>query len=345
VKVVLSQFDSPSTSIPYERRIYKLNNALAASGEVTDPADSAKTIKVIGLAETLAQSFEGVEVTVQQDGAAPAGEGGAEGAAVNAPAQQEKAKPTIIADPRTNSLIITAPAEVQEQMAVLIAELDTPQPQINVQVRIQEMTRTAGETLGIDWSAGLGNFAFKTLEDSVSFIFDAQKAISGLNIGATLDALERQGLSRRVDDANVTVLNNGRVRLQSGGIIYVLIPGVDANIERTIPYGIVLEISPRLNNEGKIVIGVSARLDLLPPEGIQDRSLLNLSTRNVQTTVTVEPGQTVLLGALFTNQATSSTRGVPILSTIPIIGTAFNKTETNKSDGELLLVLTADTVD
>jgi type IV pilus assembly protein PilQ len=106
-----------------------------------------------------------------------------------------------------------------------------------------------------------------------------------------------------------------------------------------------LQISPRLNNNGQIVVNVAARLDLLPPEGLTDKSLINLSSRNIQSTVTVEPGQTVLLGALFTNQVTSSTRGVPILSTIPIIGSAFNKSETSKSDGELLLVLTADVVD
>jgi type IV pilus assembly protein PilQ len=347
VKTVLNQLDSPITKIPYERRVYKLDNAQAASGDIPDPSDPAKTIKVIGLAETLAQTFEGVEVTVQQDAVAPAAaaNGAAAPAAVNAPAQSETAKPTIVADARTNSLIVTAPAEVQAQIATVIAELDVPQPQINVQVRIQEMTRTAGETLGIDWSAGLGNFSFKTLEDSVNFIFDAQQAISGLNIGATLDALERQGLSRRVDDANVTVLNNGKVTLQSGGTIYVLIPGVDSNIERTIPYGVLIQVSPRLNNNGQIVISVAARLDLLPTEGLTDKSLINLSSRNIQSTVTVEPGQTVLLGALFTNQATSSTKGVPILSTIPIIGSAFNRSETNKSDGELLLVLTADVVE
>lgn len=344
VRTVLSQLDSPITKIPYERRVYKLDNAQAASGDVPDPSDPSKTVKVIGLAEILAQTFEGVEVTVQQDAAAPAANGAA-APAVNAPAQSETAKPTIVADARTNSLIVTAPAEVQAQIAGVIEELDVPQPQINVQVRIQEMTRTAREDIGIDWSAGLGNFAFKTLQDSISFIFDAQQAVSGLNIGATLDALERQGLSRRVDDANVTVLNNGKVTLQSGGTIYVLIPGVDTNIERTIPYGVLLQLSPRLNNNGQIVVSVAARLDLLPPEGLTDKSLINLSSRNIQSTVTVEPGQTVLLGALFTNAATTSTKGIPILSTIPIIGSAFNKSETSKSDGELLLVLTADIID
>jgi type II secretory pathway component GspD/PulD (secretin) len=345
VKAVLSQFDSPSTSIQYERVVYKLNNALAASGTIPDPADPEKDIQIVGLAEILAQTFEGVEVTVQQNGAAAGVEGDAAGAIANAPAQTESAKPTIIADGRTNSLIVTAPAEVQAQIAAVIEQLDVPQPQINLQVRIQEMTRTAGETLGIDWSAGLGNFAFKTLEDSVSFIFDAQQAISGLNIGATLDALERQGLSRRVDDANMTVINNGQVNLQSGGKIIVLIPGVDQNIERVINYGVQIKISPRLNNEGQIVISVLAQLDLLPPGGVSDPSLIDLSSRNVQTTVTVEPGQTVLLGALFTNTATTSTKGVPILSTIPIIGSAFNRTDTSKSDSELLLVLTADVVE
>jgi type IV pilus assembly protein PilQ len=340
VQVVLSQFDSASAVIPMERKVYKLNNAQAASGEVPDPANLDKTIKVIGLAEILAETLEGV--TVQVDNAADAAAAGADAAA--APANSgTQVDVKIVADPRTNSLLVTAPAEIQVQIADLIEQLDIPQPLINVQVRIQEVTREKAQDLGVDLSVGLGNFAFKALEESFRFVFDAQRAVTGLNIGAVLDTLERQGLSRRVDDANVTVINNGVGRLQSGGTLYILIPGVEDNIERVIPYGVQLDLSPRLNNDGKIILNVIASLDILPSNAT-NAAFLNLSTRQVRTTVTIDPGQTILLSGLFQNSFTTETEGVPILSSIPIIGQAFSTTNTTERNSELLLVVTADVI-
>ncbi len=339
VQVVLSQFDSASATIPMERKVYKLNNAQAASGEVPDPANLDQKIKVVGLAEILAETLKGstvqvlnaVDPAVPADAAAPAGGS----ASVDV---------TIVPDPRTNSLLVTAPAEIQIQIADLIEQLDVPQPLINVQVRIQEVTRDKAQDLGVDLSAGLGNFAFKALEESFQFVFDAQRAITGLNIGAVLDTLERQGLSRRVDDGNITIINNGIGRLQSGGTLYILIPGVDENIERVIPYGVQLDISPRLNNNGRIILNVIASLDLLPTDA-GNAAFLNLSTRQVRTTVTVEPGQTILLSGLFQNSFTTETKGVPILSSIPIIGQAFSTTTTEERNSELLLIVTADVIE
>jgi type II secretory pathway component GspD/PulD (secretin) len=336
VQVVLSQFDSASAVIPMERKVYKLNNAQAATGEVPDPANLDEKIEVIGLADILAQTLEGV--TVQVDNAAAPAEGENAAAPANSGTQVDV---KIVADPRTNSLIVTAPAEIQVQIAELIDQLDIPQPLINVQVRIQEVTRENAQDLGIDLSTSLGNFAFKALEESFQFVFDAQRAVTGLNIGAVLDTLERQGLSRRVDDGNVTVINNGVGRLQAGGTLYILIAGVDENIERVIPYGVQLDLSPRLNNDGKIILSVIASLDILPSNATNP-SFLNLSTRQVRTTVTLDPGQTILLSGLFQNSFTTETQGVPILSSIPIIGQAFSTTNTTERNSELLLVVTAD---
>lgn len=337
VQVVLSQFDNVSAMIPMERKVYKLDNAQAASGEIPDPANLDKTIKVIGLAEILAETLQGTTVQVVN-----AGDEGANAAApANGPTQVDV---KIVADPRTNSLIVTAPSEVQVQIAGLIQELDVPQSLINVQVRIQEVTRNTAQNLGVDLSAGLGNFAFKALEDSFQFVFDAQRAITGLNIGAVLDTLERQGLSRRVDDGNITMINNGVGRLQSGGTLYVLIPGVNENIERVIPYGVQLDLAPRLNNDGKIILSVIGSLDLLPDD-VTNPQLLNLSARQVRTTVTLDPGQTILLSGLFQNNFTTSKQGVPILSSIPVIGQAFSKTVTSEQNSELLIIVTASIIE
>ena len=77
------------------------------------------------------------------------------GAAASAPATAA----TIIADKRTNTLIVRGTPEQVAQIAELVPTLDTRVPQINVQIRIQEITETAARSLGVDWKASFGGFS------------------------------------------------------------------------------------------------------------------------------------------------------------------------------------------
>lgn len=250
----------------------------------------------------------------------------------------------VTAEARTNSLLVAAPAHLQALVAELIPTLDAPQQQVNVQVRIQEVsTRTAAD-LGINLSAGVGKFAANILDTGLKFVFNSQNAVSGLNIGAVLDTLETQGLSRRVDDTNVTVLNNMPATVQAGGTIYITIPGAEENIERTIPYGVQIDVTPRIGNDGRINLDVEARVEDVVSE-TRDPSFLELSTRAVNSTITLEPGQTVLLSGLMQNQFIQTRNQVPVLGSIPVIGNLFGSTVTEENETELLVIVTASLVE
>ena len=250
---------------------------------------------------------------------------------------------TIAADPRTNRLIVTAPVELQEEIAELIAELDQPEQQVNIQVRIQEVTADTAGRLGVDLTAGVGNFSATLFggddTSGLNFVFDAQRAVTGFNLGATLDAFERQGLSRRVDDSNLTVLNNGTATLQSGGTIFISIPGAEQNIERTIPYGVQLNLTPQITNSDDVILDVGARVETILSE-TENPNFLNLSTRNLTSRVTLAPGQTVVLGGLFQNELRSTVRSVPGLSSVPIIGGLFTNRSSQGVNTELLVIVT-----
>jgi len=250
---------------------------------------------------------------------------------------------TVVPDARTNSLIVTGTAAVQARLGALIAELDNPQPQVNVQVRIQEITRRSALDLGINWSAGLGNLTANILSGGLSFIFDTTQVISSLNVLAVLDALETQGLSRRVDDSNITVLNNGLGTIQSGGQIFITLPG-SPPIERTIPYGVQIDVTPRITADGRITLEVSAKVeDVLSTTN--DPTFLNLSSRNLNSTVTVEEGQTLLLGGLLQNSLAVTRQRLPIIGSIPLIGDLLGSTVTEENDIDLLLIVTATIID
>ncbi len=305
VAQVLAEFDRPADVVELTQRTYFLSHANAAD-----------------LAATLVET---------RDVAASTGEG------VTTTALDQF---TVVAEERTNSLIVTGTAEVQGRLSELIARLDEPQPQVNIQVRIQEITQRSAVDLGIDWTAGFGNLTANVLGGGLGFIFDTTQVISSLNVLAVLDALETQGLSRRVDDTNVTVLNNGTGTIQSGGQIFITIPGAEENIERTIPYGVQIDVTPRITADGRVTLVIDAKVeDVLSTTN--DPSFLNLSSRNVTTTVTVEEGQTLLLGGLLQSQLNITRNRIPILSSIPLIGDLFGTTVTEEDNTDLLVIVTA----
>ncbi len=316
VQSLLQQFDTVTQAEPLEQRTYQLSNANAT--------DLAKTLQDSGV--------------VTQPAAGTSGQ--ASGGQTGTSSQDFK----VVADKRTNSLIVTATAAVQARIAELIPKLDLPQKQVNIQVRIQEVTNSTAYDLGLDiTNASFGNLAASILDTGLKFVFD-MNTVSPLNINAVLNALEKQGLSRTVDDSNITVLDNETGTIQSGGTIYISIPGSNQNIERTIPYGVQVDVTPRIANDGRVTLLISAKIeDVLSTTN--DPSFLNLSTRAVTSTVTLAPGQTALLGGLLQNSLTVDKKRLPVIGAIPIIGDLLGSTSTQNKSADLILVVNAQTIE
>jgi type II secretory pathway component GspD/PulD (secretin) len=314
VEDLLNQFDVAPEQVELEQRVYALSNATA-----TDLAAVLQSTDIVVAGQV-------------------AGEGeGAAGATFS-----------VVADERTNSIIVTATRELQEGIADLIPELDVPQQQVSIQVRIQEVNRRTVESFGIDLDASFGNLAANILGTGLQFVFDAQTVVTELNLSAVLDALESQGLSTRVDDSTITVLNNETGRMQSGGRIEITFPSSDGEIAtRTIEFGVIIEVTPRIASDGSVILDVTAEVsDVLVPlseGGIPER--IDFSTRELSSTVSMRPGQTVLLGGLLQNSFTQTQRRVPILGEIPVLGALFGSTEVEDDNTELMLIVNADVID
>lgn len=319
VQQLLARFDQIADQVVVEFRTYRLANAQAAELAAVLNSTQAALFQAAGQ-EQVEEGEEGAGAATQQS------------------------LFSVSADTRTNSLVVTAPAAVQTQVAQLLEELDIRQEQVNVQVRLQEIQTRTADRLGINIAGGIGQLTASVLDGGLSFLFDPHAAVSAFNIGAVLDALETQGLSRRVDDSSLTVLNNTPTSIQAGGTILISIPGASENIERTIPYGVQIDVTPRVAGDGRITLTIDARVeDVL--SSLENPSLLELATRAVSSTITLEPGQTVLLSGLMQNQFTETVNQVPILGDLPIIGGLFRSTLSELSETELLIIVTADILD
>ena len=75
--------------------------------------------------------------------------------------------------------------------------------------------------------------------------------------------------------------------------------------------------------------------------GVQTCALpISIDTRELNTEVTVEPGQTLVLGGIYESREETVQTGVPGLSALPVIGRAFQTDERRAFKSELLVFIT-----
>ncbi len=260
---------------------------------------------------------------------------------------------TVIAEESSNSLIINGPVADVDRLLKIIPALDKPQQLVNVGVRIQEVSDEAGRNLGIDWSFGIGNFSGSIASGALNFVLDATRSLAGLNIGAALNALETQRLSKRVNDSTLTVLNNGTGLVKVGGRIEITsqTSGTTGSTttqsglaSRTLNYGVEVQVTPSIAADGNITLETSALVSSVLNPNSTDFQRIDFIDRSSKSTVRLRDGQTMLLGSLLQTIEDSSTSGVPFISSIPLIGDAFKKSNSSSTQTQVIIVVTVNII-
>ncbi|MDB5046052.1 MAG: hypothetical protein JWQ08_2102 [Deinococcus sp.] len=352
-----------------------LENTLAANASASSPIQSAvggaagsSVVTGVNVGSPNVSATPSTATTSAQPGTAQTGTGqgaGGQAATVVSPA-------TIIADKRTNTLIVRGTTEQVAQVAELIPTLDVRVPQINLQVRINEITETGLRTLGVGYKASLGGFNVSLSNGQLAASFDPLRTFTGFNLGATLDSLEQQGMTKRVYDGTVMMQsgqNNGSgtgggtfkcgspddqsniaaASLQSGGRLDINIPGSggSAPVVRTIPYGVNMYfLDPSVNADGTVSVRLCGQVNQ-PRTAITNTlpSLLDFANSSAQTVVSFKNGETLLLSGLLGSNEVSTRRGLPYVSSIPVLGALLGGSENvTKDSSQLLVIITGNIV-
>ncbi|MFC6617148.1 secretin N-terminal domain-containing protein [Deinococcus radiophilus] len=279
---------------------------------------------------------------------------------------------SILPDVRTNTLIVRGTAAQVAQVAELIPTLDVRVPQVNLQVRIQEITETAQRSLGVDWQAGFGGFRVGIVGSGASptgltATFDPTQSLVGFNIFPTLNALETQSLSKRVYDGMISMQSGQRsleasngsrnssdgaaATIKSGGKLELNIPdGEGGSIEKVIDYGVILDFfEPVVAPDGTITLRVRGQVnDLLNEDALTPGALpylLRFSNSEAQTRISFKAGETVLLSGLLGTTESNTKAGLPFFSMIPGIGALAGNQSTNRDSTQMLFVITGDIIE
>jgi type IV pilus assembly protein PilQ len=266
----------------------------------------------------------------------------------------------IVVDSRTNTMIIREIPTFLPAVLQLIENLDTPTPQVMIEARIVETTKSLGRSLGINWGANAvadvahGNTTNLIFPNNVSGTFNVPLGVAqtvatvrlgnildSFNLDVALSAAENQGLLKIISSPKVAALTNTAATIQSGVQIPVQ---TTVNNTTTVIYvdaTLKLTVTPQITNEGTIMLNVNvAKREPAVALNLSTGQNVPLSIREYRGEILVRDGGTSVIGGIFQINDEDQNNMIPGLWKIPILGSLFrNKTRTEKHD-ELLIFIT-----
>ncbi len=260
---------------------------------------------------------------------------------------------TIIPDAATNSLLIRATAADFELIEAAVKQLDVRPLQVLIEVLIAEVRRDRSWAFGLgteikSHTVGKGN---TTAGGSTSglglgdFVLSVMK-LGGVDLDATLAAAAARGDVTIVSRPVVIAANNEPASILVGSqrpfVQVVRALPTDAGVrDQVIQYrdvGTKLIVQPTISSDGYVMLQITQEVNAATNETQFDAPII--STRSVQTQLLIKDGQTIALGGLSDKQRETDQSGVPVLSSIPVLGGLFGRASHQTTETELFLFLT-----
>jgi pilus assembly protein CpaC len=178
-------------------------------------------------------------------------------------------------------------------------------------------------------------------------------ASSKLNIGATLQDLQTLNILQVLAEPTITAMSGEKGSFLAGGEFpFPIVQGNSTGLASVTiqfkPYGVKLEFTPTVNDDGTIDLKVApevSTLDYSNSVQISGYTIPALSSRKAETEVTLRSGQTFEISGLLNKTATDQFENTPGISNIPILGQLFKSKNVNHATQELVVIVTPTVVD
>jgi general secretion pathway protein D len=250
--------------------------------------------------------------------------------------------PSVVADVENNALLISTTARNYEKIERILRQIDVLPTQVMLEAIIAEVTLTDELKFGVRWFFENGDFSigFSDLVSGgtgPSFPGMAWSFASN-SLEFTLNALSSVTNVKVISSPTLMALNNQKATLQIGDQVPIVtrtstgIEDPDAPIVSTITMkdtGIILNVTPRVNASGRVLLDIEQEASNVVRTTTSGIDSPTIQQRKVQTRVTVNDGEALIIGGLIQERKSKQKGQVPILGDIPVVGNAFrNKTDT-----------------
>jgi general secretion pathway protein D len=260
---------------------------------------------------------------------------------------------TIVPDELTNSLLVRASPEDFAVINEAVDQVDIRPLQVLIEVLIVETRRDRTFSLGADWFVppqrvdnGNGTAEGLLLGGGLGDLVINLLSLGRADVDATIRAAASRGDVRIVSQPVLLASNNQEARFLVGSqrpFVQVSrsLPTDAPSRDQVIQYrdvGTKLTVRPTINQDGYVSLLIQQEINQATSEVQFDAPVI--STREAVTRVLVKDGQTIVLGGLRDQQRDANQAGIPVLSSIPILGGLFGSASRRSNETELYLFLT-----
>lgn len=260
---------------------------------------------------------------------------------------------------KANVIVVTDYPGILNDVAVLLTQIDVPERTLLIEAKIIETSLSAENKLGLAWPTAVGGRATGipdavTTKNAGGIDLDGGRwtwgTLSVEQLDATLRFLEIEGNSKLLSDPRITTTENHEAEIKIATVIPIqtlsrftegaatqdIVTFVDKEV------GISLRVTARINSEGTITLDVKPQVDdIIGYTGPANNQRPIKTTRSISTRVTVQDGETVVLGGLLKDDTRKREQRVPVLGRIPLLGKAFfSSTSSEKSSTDLVIFIT-----
>ena len=282
------------------------------------------------------------------------------------------------ADKQTNAIIVNAPPKMMRSLMGIVDQLDIRRLQVLVEAIIVEIVADRTSELGVTWAtdgskndnlvgvtnfpsmgsgviqlAGINNANNTNINPSALIGEGISLGVGkitkeGTSFGAILRALEGIADTNIISTPSIVTTDNEEASLNVGQEV-PFVTGSFSNTGGTgsvNPFqtiqreqvGVNLTITPQINEGDSILLKISQEISNISQSASGAVDLIT-NERTINTTVIVGDGDILVLGGLLEDQLRESDQRVPILGSIPIIGTLFKSKKTSKVKTNLMVFI------
>jgi pilus assembly protein CpaC len=219
------------------------------------------------------------------------------------------------------------------------------------------MSREVVRKLGVNW-ATLGNIGriaqFSpalqlTASTTTTSLTQTCPTCLGLGFLGVIDALANDNLAHVLAEPNLTVMSGQAASFQVGG--EYPIPVIGGALGQIVisykDYGVMLNFVPTVLNDGRINLHVKPEVSELSVQnsaqiasGTAVLQVPALTVRRAETTVELGSGESFAIAGLLQQETQDGASGVPGAGDIPILGALFHDDQFQRTETELVVVIT-----
>lgn len=285
----------------------------------------------------------------------------------------------IVVDPATNTLIFVSSQEQYLQLLDILRELDQPSKSALIEVTVAEVDITDQNSLGVQWALNGGSVSSSSstsgsTSPTIGTTTAGSSAVLGSTGGLAVNYLSGTGkvaatLSALASLTKVTVLSTPRIMARNGETATIevgnQVPIVTSQISNAntavstgntstqgilqtiqyMPTGVILKVRPIIHQGSRVELDVSQEVSSASATTTGVGTSPTISTKKVDTKLSIRDGATVLLGGLMQSNDSKGDSGIPFLKDIPGLGQLFRTNNDQLTKTELIVLITPYIID